>query len=313
MQDNLDELIIATNEQLGIGKSFIEKDYHVTRIIHALADTESEYFKLIFQGGTCLSKAHLITERMSEDCDFRMQPKTSTQALSKAKLRNELKKFRNSLVNSLSDNGFYVEKEPEVRNEGNFMRFWVRYDSLYVSLQFPILFTPNILLEFIQVETKTPTVNLPVTSLIRQTLGKVVDHKEKNIDCVSIIETAAEKWVALTRRIVRTEAKLNTNDIKLIRHLYDLHAIAETVGIGAGFDGLVSLVMSEDREREKNTDYYLDPIAESKKALKILTSNPIWRDYWEKFIATMVFQREKPSFDVVMASLLKLSEQVFKS
>jgi len=42
-------------------------------------------YELIFQGGTALSKAYSVTERMSEDCDFRIcfkktdKPPTSNQ------------------------------------------------------------------------------------------------------------------------------------------------------------------------------------------------------------------------------------------
>ncbi len=66
-------MILATSEQLGLSQpSVVEKDIHVTRALHALSDCENEYFKLVFQGGTCLAKAHKIIKRMSEDCDFRI-------------------------------------------------------------------------------------------------------------------------------------------------------------------------------------------------------------------------------------------------
>lgn len=314
MQDNLALNIQLTTELLDINKILVEKDYHVTRVIHALSGAENEYFKLVFQGGTCLSKAHRITQRMSEDCDFRMEAKTLSKTLSKTALRNELREFRASLIQILIKNGFPINKDKiKVRDEGNFMRFWAPYDTLYPDLH---TFKPDILLEFIKIGTKTPTVNLPVTTLIKQTLGKAIDHAEKNIDCVSVTETAAEKWVALTRRVARAEANgYRNSDMKLIRHIYDLNAIAMQNVIGTEFSDLVSNIVLEERLRYKNHSetYYLDPVQEIKKAIDALRTNPIWQNYWHKFTTVMVFQREKPKFEEVIKTLITNSEKAITS
>lgn len=34
MQDNLNDQILATSEQIGLDSVFVEKDYHVTCVIH---------------------------------------------------------------------------------------------------------------------------------------------------------------------------------------------------------------------------------------------------------------------------------------
>ena len=69
----LEELISITAERLGLSEPYvIEKDLYVTLAIAALMQVNNPYFKLIFQGGTALAKAHRIVQRMSEDCDFRI-------------------------------------------------------------------------------------------------------------------------------------------------------------------------------------------------------------------------------------------------
>ena len=46
--------------------------------------------------------------------------------------------------------------------------------------------------------------------------------------CVSLVETAAEKFVALTRRAgAEFAAAGGPHDATLVRHVYDLHAIRE--------------------------------------------------------------------------------------
>jgi predicted nucleotidyltransferase component of viral defense system len=103
MLDNqLLELITATSEQLDLEDSVIEKDYFVTQVIHALSKIENEYFRLLFCGGTCLSKAHKIVNRMSEDVDFKIQLKKIDANLSKTKFLKELKEFRSHIRANLT-------------------------------------------------------------------------------------------------------------------------------------------------------------------------------------------------------------------
>ena len=81
--EKLLELITATGEMLDLRGAVIEKDYYVTQVIHALAEVENDYFRLIFCGGTCLAKAHKVVSRMSEDVDFKIQFKQLNAGFSK--------------------------------------------------------------------------------------------------------------------------------------------------------------------------------------------------------------------------------------
>lgn len=72
LDDQLLKLIESTSEYLELENAVVEKDYYVTQVIHALSDTEDDYFRLVFAGGTCLAKAHKIVKRMSEDVDFKI-------------------------------------------------------------------------------------------------------------------------------------------------------------------------------------------------------------------------------------------------
>jgi len=72
-RDEFHEQILAATKHLKFSSLvFVEKDFYVTRLIHALSKIENINYSLHLQGGTCLAKAHKITERMSEDCDFRI-------------------------------------------------------------------------------------------------------------------------------------------------------------------------------------------------------------------------------------------------
>lgn len=122
MPDNLRELIEATSVELGLRESVIEKDYYITQAIQALSSVGHPFFRLIFQGGTCLAKCHRLVQRMSEDSDFRMEAKPATNALSREAARRELRNFRHAILAALQRADFVIDDDQvRTRNEGQFM------------------------------------------------------------------------------------------------------------------------------------------------------------------------------------------------
>ena len=71
-EDNLSELAQATSIKLNISQFAVEKDFHVTKVIQTLTQTDDNYYSLVFQGGTSLSKGYQVIQRLSEDVDFRI-------------------------------------------------------------------------------------------------------------------------------------------------------------------------------------------------------------------------------------------------
>lgn len=129
--DNLSEFcqqILDTTDLLKLkSPAFVEKDFYVTRLIHVLSEIKDPHYYLYFQGGTCLAKAYRITERMSEDCDFRiaLQPGVSFK-------RETLRQFRQTILQVLRENGFNCSDDVvRVRNLGQFMELRIPYPSIY--------------------------------------------------------------------------------------------------------------------------------------------------------------------------------------
>src|SRR5947207_834708 len=92
----------------GLRPAIIEKDYYVTealRIIAAAGD------KVIFKGGTSLSKGWNLIERFSEDIDIFLDPTAFNPHLGKKAIDRELKMLRQALEKhpGLS----FVEKESQ--------------------------------------------------------------------------------------------------------------------------------------------------------------------------------------------------------
>ena len=68
-KENFKSAIIATSNALNIRQVFIEKDYWVTFILYNLS--KSNFLeRVVFKGGTSLSKAYGVIHRFSEDVDL---------------------------------------------------------------------------------------------------------------------------------------------------------------------------------------------------------------------------------------------------
>ena len=311
MLDNRDAqyeaLIQATSLKLNLSQFAIEKDLYVTKAISVLMAVPDDTFKLVFQGGTALAKAHNYIERMSEDCDFRLAYKVPSENRKKDAQRKLLRGFRKNLLKALSENGFELAEDAvRVRNEGQFISMRARYVSVYDA---PMSLKPYLALEFFLGQVKTPTVERTVTSLIRQTLGEKIAHPEVSVQCMSIPETAAEKWVALTRRVATMEQRKHYYDQALVRHIYDLtminrnHPLKET-----DFAKLVGEIVEGDRQHFKTHSdiFHQDPIKAIQHALHELEHNPMWRENWENFMDTMVYG-DKPTYEDAMKVLKSIS------
>lgn len=299
--------ILATTRLLKlISPAFVEKDFYVTRLIHVLSEIKNPHYCLYFQGGTCLAKAYQITERMSEDCDFRiaLQPGISFK-------RETLRTFRQTILHVLRKNGFDCSDDIiRVRNLGQFMELKIPYPSIYAE-QSSVL-KPYLAVEFFLNTVKLPTQTQPIKTLIHQTLGETAQYPIGRIDCLSPLETAAEKWVALTRRIATMDYRTYYQDANLVRHLYDLYRIEKS---GYFFDehmaSLITIIVEGDRQQYKNHNpaYFANPSQEIRRALQALKSNEAWQTHWEKFMMQMVFG-EKPPYADVVADFIRKSEKI---
>lgn len=63
------DTVLATAEYFNISPAYIEKDYWITNTLRRLSQT-SNADKVVFKGGTSLSKAYNLVDRFSEDIDI---------------------------------------------------------------------------------------------------------------------------------------------------------------------------------------------------------------------------------------------------
>jgi predicted nucleotidyltransferase component of viral defense system len=80
----------------GLRPSIVEKDYYVTEALRIIAATASD--RVIFKGGTSLSKGWNLIQRFSEDIDIFLDPLAFQPELRKKGIDRELKKLRDAVA-----------------------------------------------------------------------------------------------------------------------------------------------------------------------------------------------------------------------
>ena len=99
------ELVNDVSFASGISPSYIEKDWYLVQILQSVTQLNTSDVKIIFAGGTCLSKAYSLTKRFSEDVDFDVIGLSAASRKSRANYRDVLI----SLINDID--GLEVEED----------------------------------------------------------------------------------------------------------------------------------------------------------------------------------------------------------
>ena len=132
--------------------ALVEKDWHVVRALGAITTADTGPFRLVFGGGTALSRAHRLIRRMSEDIDLKI---ISASPLTRPALRH----LRDTITDALLQAGFQFDpRNPEHRESGNASRYTL-YRLPYAS----IAAGQGILRPEIQIETAVWPLRLPPT------------------------------------------------------------------------------------------------------------------------------------------------------
>lgn len=297
--------LLEIQEHFGLpSPALVEKDWHVVKALAAIAAADTKPFRLVFGGGTALSRAHGLIERMSEDIDLRIvaveQP-----------TRKQLRRLRRTINQALLDSGFAFDPDkPEYRKTTHAGRYTVYRLPYTASAEGKGALRPEIQIETAAFPLRRAAIKRPVTSFMAEGRGEPAEVAA--IECASVPETAAEKFVALTRRGGAELAGLrDKRDPTLVRHLYDLHVIRGQYDT-ADVAGLAREVMAADADlRGKEFPAYgADPVAETLKAVEGIAADAEYRTAYAEFCRNMVYGDNVPEFDTAVATFKELAHHV---
>lgn len=279
----------------------VEKDWYVVRALAAINNADVKPFRLVFSGGTALSRAHRLIRRMSEDLDLKI-------VSDEPRSRPELRKLRDNVTNALLHAGFQFDPENAAhRDSGNESRY-----TIYRLPYMPLVSGEGALRPEIQIETavwplRLPSVERSVTSFWAEAFKQ--PQEVPSIPCVALLETIAEKFVALTRRAGAELAEAGgPRDKTLVRHVYDLHVVRPHYDPAAVI-ALTKEIIRADVEAygHQFPAYRENPVAETLRAVDGLATDDRFARNYAEFLRDMVYG-EAPDFKTALATVSALAD-----
>jgi predicted nucleotidyltransferase component of viral defense system len=263
--------------------ALVEKDWYVIQALAAISGADTMPFRLVFGGGTSLSRAHRLIGRMSEDIDLKIigdpQPR-----------RSELRRLRENLTGALLAAGFHFDARNAAhlgsRNEGRYTVFRLPYEPLLAGAG---ALRPEIQVEVAVWPLRLPAIDLPVRSFVAEAFGH--PPEVPGLACVAVTQTAAEKFVALTRRVAaEAAAPPEARDTTLVRHVYDLHTLRPHYDPDE-VAALARTIMPHDAEvfGRQFPPYRDNPLAATRLALTVLATDPHYARSYAAFHRDMVY------------------------
>jgi hypothetical protein len=220
---DFDQVILQAAERFHLRPAIIEKDYYVTEVLRIIAATAGD--KVIFKGGTSLSKGWNLIQRFSEDIDIFLDPLAFEPPLTKRGIDRELKSLRDAVAAHPALQ-FVPEESQTIGGFGRNDRF--SYHQLHGG---PGEVANRVLLEAGAASGREPTANVELRSYLGQllqekgvTLG-AEDESSFPMRLLHFRRTFVEKMFAIHSKVEilkRDGRALGT----YARHYYDLFQLA---------------------------------------------------------------------------------------
>ena len=293
-QKELIDALVAEGLAGNLSAAVLEKDVHVTDALRALATLRHPNVTFVFCGGTSLSKAYGLIERMSEDVDLKVVL-DADHGLSKNGLRAHLGRLKDAVVDAMSALGFVVvEEERLALNENRYFASGWLYETRYATHN---SLRPHLSLEF--------TVRSPRFAVEQKPIGYLIDQlasrpgKSFEMACIAIEETLAEKVLSFLRRHAEHRAGLREKwDSALVRHVYDTYcmvrsdpALVERAALHFG-----DLVDFDRKEFRLHEAFVEDPKRCLMAALAIAESEEKTHREYQDVLMPLIYGPTRPTF-----------------
>lgn len=281
--------------RLPLPEDMIEKDIFVADAVRAVCEAgKSRGAKIIFAGGTSLSQAQQVIQRMSEDADFRIV--LPPDVISQNQRRNFLSAIKSDILDAMEQAGFPLEGDLKARNGNAYIMGNFGYASAFAQSE---ALRPSIKLEITAFDPVSQVVSLPLRTILDRVLNRPMDPLSLAVPVVSIEDTLADKVVGYLRRTAADRAGCGRGDYddRLVRHLYDVHCILQKKG---DLSDVVGPLFAQTAERDRDTygnqfpAFKDDPFGVLQDEREHLYDS-VTKDRYDQFCRTMIYG-EIPSF-----------------
>jgi predicted nucleotidyltransferase component of viral defense system len=218
-----EDAIRAASDHLEMRTVFVEKDYWVTFLLSRLSKSVHSD-KIVFKGGTSLSKVFKLIARFSEDVDLailKLEGQTATQ------IRNLIRKVEKDLVSGFNE----VHLEGITSKQTRYRKTVYNYNKT-ISPESDLGIQELLILEINSFANPVPFKQMLVSSLIEQFLSETNQHdtikkyglQSFDLNVLVLESTLIEKILSLIRLSFFDD---NIDKLKSkVRHFYDLYFLS---------------------------------------------------------------------------------------
>ena len=318
-KDQQQIVLTQAANKTGLPVQAVEKDLWVTVVLQIVFSLPIAN-RLVFKGGTSLSKVWKVIRRFSEDIDLAIDPsiwgfegdltKKQIKRLRKASsifVRDELCLSLKGVVSETGmEKWLQVEVDPDGEGDGTFPEprvIHVRYKSLF-NENLPYLHS-EVKLEVGARSLLEPTAKAAVTSAIEDVLPISTTIKQVMIPTALAEKTFLEK-AFLLHELFSAQSSREAN--RKSRHLYDLAQIMNT-DIAARAIADDNLWNTIHHHRELFTSMSgVDYTPDIRKRIRLLPPDDVidnWRSDYKDMQSSMIYG-EKPTFTELMKKMREL-------
>jgi len=310
------DLITATAQFMNIREVYVEKDYWVTLLLKRLS-LHPDASRVIFKGGTSLSKGYGLVKRFSEDVDLAL----ITDGLNGA----QLKKLISKVSKELTLAPFLEVNDPELTSKMGMSRRTLHSYPRYVDDNNFGPVKENILLEINCFGKPTPNSNKMISSfvcdfLINNNMKNEVSNFDLESFTVLVLDykrTFVEKILAISYASFEDGENSDKEMRARVRHFYDLTALHQEEEIknfvlSSDFKEMMNMVREEERlsSRIKWVNHKLKECILHSQPQKTLDRV---ESYYESDLAPMVFKSDDlPDFRKVKSTFKVIAEILAK-
>lgn len=218
------ETVLATAQHFGISPAYIEKDYWITNTLRRLSQNPNAG-KVVFKGGTSLSKAYNLVDRFSEDIDIAV---IDAKSLNGNQLKTLIKKVAKEMTTDLEE----IQVEGVTSKGSRFYKAVYAYPDILKQKTKTAISSGNLLVEVNSFANPYPYEAKSITSFIEVFLNKTGNH-----DLISeyklqpfVLNVLDKRRTMIEKLISLVRFSFSENPIQAIaskiRHFYDLYFLA---------------------------------------------------------------------------------------
>lgn len=243
--------IQVASEHLKMRSVYIEKDYWITFVLKNISQS-SYKDRVVFKGGTSLSKAYNLIQRFSEDVDLAF--------ISKGENQSQMKTAIKAIESQIAISPLVEKNDEAVTVKGSkFRRTVHQYPRAISQNDFGVV-RDHLILEINGFTTPAPNIEVQLESYIAQALrerGQEDQVKALGLEKFAVLvldkrRTLCEKVMAISRASYESDETHSELKNK-IRHLYDVALLVADKDVSQSLgDGSINALF-EDVLRDDQT------------------------------------------------------------